>query len=759
MEAASRPPLEALPELPAEEPLDSARVRAAAPAAAGAAPATAEADKPEDSSPTGLNFVDPEMFLAPGQAASAVPVVNAAEQTARAPEPSPELELLEDPVVNDLLTAPPPPPAPPAPAAAPIPAAALKSPAESPAEAAAVRAAARVPIAKTASLSAAATKLAAASGAGRPAARPAATGKPAAAPAAAPASAAATKGEAAAKPAAAAPKPTPATTAKAESPAAKLDAPSLASWASARAAAAQKATGGGASRGPRRTRSGEDGLVPSSRDRHPGSRCTPRDARAAGRGGERRTASAGDGPGFHRAQPGGGALPLGAAAAEGRHGVRALLSRSPGNARSARVARAGQRRIAAPRSRRQARALAGSPAPGMAEARGDSGARRRRRRARDSARRGRGEQQQQEPPHGRAAKAEQRTRARSRDQHARDSPAAEPLGRIQLTGDHHRRRRGRRTARRSEDRRVALAISHLPHHHRPHRPGARGGHQRPRQGLERASAHCAQQLSARSRQLPADARRPRLARPAAAGFLGHDRHTALSSGAQRRERRLRDDTARREPTARRHQQRPAEHALEPRQELEHVVQLEPLRSEEIRRQRGTERGEQSREAAESGELREHTLHDRAATRAERSQHGALVAALVTARLYRRQQHRQPGEQGEDEDTLYRKRRLVEHGAHLTEQLIDVEDRDTREAVRELRQRAGGARCEIGAREVSAGGAFEHPGRKDDEKIRLEGIPLHLADARDRHLARLAGDIEGQLISDLEAERLLEFACE
>jgi len=241
MEAASRPPLEALPELPAEEPLDSARVRAAAPAAAGAAPATAEADKPEDSSPTGLNFVDPEMFLAPGQAASAVPVVNAAEQTARAPEPSPELELLEDPVVDDLLTAPPPPPAPPAPAAAPIPAAALKSPAESPAEAAAVRAAARVPIAKTASLSAAATKLAAASGAGRPAARPAATGKPAAAPRLAAASAAATKGEAAAKPAAAAHKPTPATTAKAESPAAKLDAPSLASWASARAAAAQKA--------------------------------------------------------------------------------------------------------------------------------------------------------------------------------------------------------------------------------------------------------------------------------------------------------------------------------------------------------------------------------------------------------------------------------------------------------------------------------------------------------------------------------------
>src|SRR6516225_1073645 len=115
MEAASRPPLEALPELPVEEPLDPAKGRARAPAAAGVVPPAAEAAQPEDPDPTGLNFVDPEMFLAPGQATSAVPVVNAAEQAAKAPEPSPELELLEDPVVDDLLTAPPPPPAPPPP--------------------------------------------------------------------------------------------------------------------------------------------------------------------------------------------------------------------------------------------------------------------------------------------------------------------------------------------------------------------------------------------------------------------------------------------------------------------------------------------------------------------------------------------------------------------------------------------------------------------------------------------------------------------
>jgi hypothetical protein len=221
MEAASRPPLEALPDLAVEEPLDPAKARAGASAAPAAAPAGAEAAKSKDLEQTDLNFVDPEIFLAAGEAASAKPVRNATEQAAKAPEPPLELELvLEDPVVDDMLTAPPPPPPP----VTPAPAAALKpTPAESPAEAAAARAAARVPIAKTASLSAAATKLAAASSAARPSARLGATSKPAAAP----------------KPAAAAPKPTP--TATTEIPAPKLDAPSLASWASAREAAAQRA--------------------------------------------------------------------------------------------------------------------------------------------------------------------------------------------------------------------------------------------------------------------------------------------------------------------------------------------------------------------------------------------------------------------------------------------------------------------------------------------------------------------------------------
>jgi hypothetical protein len=220
MEAASRPPLETLPDLPVEEPPESTKPRAepaAAPGAMSAAPT--DAARPKDPGQTGLNFIDPDMFLAPGQASSAVPVVNATEQSTKAPEP--ELELvLEDPVVDDMLTAPPPPAPPPVAVAAPAAAPTAAPKAESATEAAAARAAARVPIAKTASLTTAATKLAAASGAARPGASP----------------------PSAPKSGAAAPnKPTStATLTKSETPAPKLDAPSLASWASARAAAAPK---------------------------------------------------------------------------------------------------------------------------------------------------------------------------------------------------------------------------------------------------------------------------------------------------------------------------------------------------------------------------------------------------------------------------------------------------------------------------------------------------------------------------------------
>jgi len=237
-----------------DEPLESGKARKESAAAARDAAATpdaatatpAEPAKPRDPEQTGLNFVDPEMFLAPGQASTAVPVVNASEQSAKAPEAPLELTL-EDPVVDAMLSAPPPPPA--ATAAAPSVATAPK--AESAAEAAAARAAARVPIAKTASLTAAATKLAAASGAANSGAKTAFARKPDV-----PATTAKTaaRSESTAKPVPAKPASTasaastastPATSStpsmtKSETAAPKLDAPSLASWASARAAAAQK---------------------------------------------------------------------------------------------------------------------------------------------------------------------------------------------------------------------------------------------------------------------------------------------------------------------------------------------------------------------------------------------------------------------------------------------------------------------------------------------------------------------------------------
>ena len=228
MEAASRPPLELLPDLPVEEPLDNAatpREPPVLPAAAASASAKSSAPAARDPEQTGLNFVDPEMFLAPGQDSSAVQATTVA--TPKASEP---LELvLEDPVVDDMLTAPSAAPA----AAAPAPAPAAKSTAapqaaRSATPTAAERTAARVPIARTASLGAAATKLAAASAASKP--------KPAVLPVT--------------RPAAAADKAAPAAAAATTKPAA---ASTLASWAQARANASQTTAAAGARAAPAST--------------------------------------------------------------------------------------------------------------------------------------------------------------------------------------------------------------------------------------------------------------------------------------------------------------------------------------------------------------------------------------------------------------------------------------------------------------------------------------------------------------------------
>ncbi len=243
MEAASRPPLESLPDLSVDEPLSVAakpKDSVAAPSAAAAAAKTpasaAAAPVAVDPAQTGLNFIDPELFLKPGQEQSAVPVVNGADAAARKPEPEIELEL-EDPVVDEMLTSPMPPPVPPAPpkpAMTPAAAATAAATVADKAAGNAQRETARVPLARTASLSTAAKKVAAASvasGAAKPALKAATPVVPTVRPAG-PTSSAGTK-------AATPPRPQ-AAPAKVEAPVSKPDAPSLASWANARASAAPK---------------------------------------------------------------------------------------------------------------------------------------------------------------------------------------------------------------------------------------------------------------------------------------------------------------------------------------------------------------------------------------------------------------------------------------------------------------------------------------------------------------------------------------
>src|SRR5208283_363917 len=63
----------------------------------------------------------------------------------------------------------------------------------------------------------------------------------------------------------------------------------------------------------------------------------------------------------------------------------------------------------------------------------------------------------------------------------------------------------------------------------------------------------------------------------------------------------------------------------------------------------------------------------------------------------------------------------------------------------------------GAGHVSARHAIEQPGREHDKKIRPEAVPLDLPEARHRDSDTLAGNIEHQLIAELELQLLLILA--
>ncbi|HEX4388646.1 MAG TPA: hypothetical protein VH109_08480 [Steroidobacteraceae bacterium] len=229
--------MELLPDLPVEEPLDSAQRAAPLPAPPVLAAAPAAGAESKDPVQTSIQFLDPAALLlataevpaltpapkadpAPAGPVSTLPsAAPKSEARPAAPAPTPELELLEDPaVVEELLTRPPPPPPAPrplptSPAPTLTPSAPSASTGAAPAKESAPRVEARVPIAKTASLSSAAHKLAAA---GRRSEK---------APPLAPA-----------PPRPAAPAPAPAPVAKPK--AAPAPAENLASWTSARAAAA-----------------------------------------------------------------------------------------------------------------------------------------------------------------------------------------------------------------------------------------------------------------------------------------------------------------------------------------------------------------------------------------------------------------------------------------------------------------------------------------------------------------------------------------
>src|SRR5205814_1520104 len=113
MEAAPRPSPELLVDLPLEEPLDALAPPKREPptlAPAPPVPAPASTARPaKDPEQTDLHFMDPELFLPPDDPSGALPF--APQAAAPVEHPDAALEL-QDPIVAELLSSPPPPPAP-----------------------------------------------------------------------------------------------------------------------------------------------------------------------------------------------------------------------------------------------------------------------------------------------------------------------------------------------------------------------------------------------------------------------------------------------------------------------------------------------------------------------------------------------------------------------------------------------------------------------------------------------------------------------
>ncbi|HYL03968.1 MAG TPA: hypothetical protein VEU54_11180 [Steroidobacteraceae bacterium] len=217
MEAA-RPSLEPLPDLPVEDPaapVPAPRTQAGAAPASGPQPPPATSSAPSADTTLTLEFIDPELLLAPADTPAAKPAPEPQAQVLLEIDPHAPLELaVEEPPLTPERT--------PAPRPGPVRSGAppVAQAASAPSEAAPVL----VPLAKRASLSAAAAKLAAAAATQQQVAKPA-QAVPTVNPSPAPEKST----------------PPPAPTARPAKPAASrvAEAPSLAAWTSARAAAAR----------------------------------------------------------------------------------------------------------------------------------------------------------------------------------------------------------------------------------------------------------------------------------------------------------------------------------------------------------------------------------------------------------------------------------------------------------------------------------------------------------------------------------------
>ena len=136
-----------------------------------------------------------------------------------------------------------------------------------------------------------------------------------------------------------------------------------------------------------------------------------------------------------------------------------------------------------------------------------------------------------------------------------------------------------------------------------------------------------------------------------------------------------------------------------------------------------------------------------------TQHGGLLDALILRAGDGGIEHHQPRQQGKQEHELHGLRHLRHHFLHLCHNLRHVDDQQIGKLFDQRVEQFGIARRQVKTGDITHRLAFEQRWRRDHEKIDVEAVPIHFAQAGYRSADRRTRNVECQPVTQFYAQPL------